>query len=248
MVTDQLIVKLDSIVLDASETASIESHVARFMKIVGFEFVDTGFFTKTEFKSLLLVLQMKEDPPGELPLLEELANGRLRVSISPDVRVYRTAGDAYISNRILEALVWIAERFGLEHKSLSFRLFESNRDMSGGVTRPADAGNQADDEPLVELQICMRLSDDGFGSADEAQFYLGEFSDRIESLLSETTDGCLEGNDFGAGEFCLYCMGDKPGVMLDACRAYLKEVSTSAADYIVLKELDGETTIPIGSL
>jgi hypothetical protein len=249
----RLTIRAISNVLPPEILEALNGTLESLVKTIDIDFADTGFYAETDFRALELLLELSDSSLRILRFLPNNTEQLLQViQIIPatefDMAEFSDAFE-YSKEQAVVALAMVAKRYGCQSRALEIRAFHIRGSVLRGKIKRMDGADEDDeDDRVTELQIHMKLSDDGFGTPEETDFFLTTFFDTIAERVEGSDVGEIEGNDVGAGYFTLYCMGDNPKLILQEIRPYLVECSRSEQDFVLLVTCDGEEQIAIRDL
>jgi hypothetical protein len=249
----RLRIRAISNVLPPQILEALNSTLESLVKTIDIDFADSGFYAETDFRALELLLELSDSSSRMLRFLPKDAEQLLQViQIIPatefDMADFSDAFE-YSKEQAVIALAMTAKRYGCQSRALEIRAFHIRGSVLRGKIERVRAANEDDvGDRVTELQIHMKLSDDGFGTLEETDFFLTTFFDTIAERVEGSHIGEIEGNDVGSGYFTLYCMGDSPMLILQEVRPYLLECSRSEHDFVILVTSAGEEQIAIKDL
>lgn len=245
----RLEIQSESSSLSIGLIARLNERLATLARTIDIDFADTGFFANTPFQAVQVVVTLADSETRSIEFHEDQQRGLVLVKSVVPASIFALEKDCYAIDHTREqavnALAALAERFGVSSKSMRTRAFHIRGDVARSKAR-------AEQQPLVredysEIQIHIKLSD-VFGAPSEVEFLLGEFYEKMESLIEDTGLGELEGNEIGDWFFTLFCPGEDPDLMLEKVKNYLVSVSNSDEDFVLVLKQKEERKVSISEL
>jgi len=250
---NKLSIIAESVVIEGHLLSLINDNLRTLERTIAIDFADTGFYLKTGYQRVLLTVRI--DRVSEVQTVFEMTNPDSSLSVSVSVPSSRFDSDSknlfwsleYLKAEAAEALANVLRKFNLDSRSMDMRVFHIKGQLNGQAMRAKLDVLDEEDEKLEELQIHMKLSDEGFGSTEDIDFFLQEFDATVVALIEEVNLGFVEGNEVGNGWFDLYCVG-APEPILERLKSYLVKSSRSQEDHVTIVANGQKTSIAIHKL
>lgn len=247
-----LSIRAESHSIPAEKLAIVNSRLQTLVNTISIDFADTGFYVKSTFKSLELVLNLSSHQGNDLEYTLPVDGSQLYVQQAVPLTALDLSHSSYELEQLLEqavlALAMVAKRYGGDSRQLELRAFHIRGEVARRKIQDLNTDEDLTPDDITELQIHMRLSDDGFGSPDETDFFLTTFFDTIASMIEGDQLGDVNDNDVGAGYFVLYCEGEDPRKMLNRIKPFLTQCSKSKEDFVILRSPEQELEIAISDI
>lgn len=221
-----------------------------FIRAVGIDFAETGFFDKTKSDKLEIIQVLSEENKYQIDFTEQPQVPIFKVLSTVPVADFDMenlfVGYQFCQLEAVKTLITILDKFNLEARAFRVRASHIQGEISRSKierTLPSVPESARND-----LQIHVRLFDDAPRWKTQYDFLSLEFIESVESILASNSLGEVEGNDVGEGWFTLFCVGDNPRQMLDKLRDYLKTCIDGSDNFVLIKDELGENKILITDL
>jgi len=245
----RLEIKSESSSLSTGLIARLNERLSTLARTIDIDFADTGFFANTPFKTVRVVINLADSEAQSLEFQEDKDSGLVQVRAVVPASIFAKERDYYAIDHAREqavnALAALAEKFGISSRSMRTRAFHIRGEVARSKIRAEQLPNVKED--YSEIQIHLKLSDE-FGTPAEIEFLLGEFYEKMESLIEDTGLGELQGNEIGDWYFTMFCPGDNPDLMLEKVKNYLVKISKSDEDFVLVLKQKEEKKVLISAL
>jgi hypothetical protein len=193
------------------------------------------FLNDAPFKTLALFLQFSDVEGGPKVHYQERHESRLHFEAAVDWKDQATADReklrSFFSESIARCLMWLAKEYKIRHESLEHEMNRFGISPSAPLNG-LDLKDAICDIPENELKLCIKMSDDRFGTEEER--------DRCHRLAEQITPGEKEyDTEAGGGFYRMYFSSDEPRNFFKQIQPILKKSRLRRGSYAEAQYLAG---------